>query len=295
MKIVRDPARTEPCVLVLGMFDGVHRGHQALLMQGVERSRALGIPLNVCTFEPHPLAVLRPQAAPQRLTTQTERAQLMAGFGVDSLCVMTFTHALADQEPEAFMAEMTARFSPQVVVCGFNFTFGRRGRGNGDALRDYGAAHGFEVVIVPEVVLEGATVSSTRIRALLDAGSMPEAARLMGHAYTLTGRVRTSGSIVAGQSDMTVTRSKALPAPGLYACYLTVGGQNYPAMAELPADSRRVAVIPLDSLLMLHERRVRLTFMKQLRRAMSFGSSNDEQAQRRTDAAAARTFFFEME
>lgn len=268
MKIIRDPAQTAPCVLVLGMFDGVHRGHQALLMQGVTLAEAHGLPLNVCTFEPHPLNVLRPEKAPARLTTQAERAQLMAGFGVDSLCVMTFSHKVADQPPEDFMAQMEAVFSPKYVVCGFNFTFGRRGMGTGESLRAYGMAHGFETVIVPEVVLEGETVSSTRIRGLLDRGCIREAARLLGHAYTLTGRVQGVGLPTARIAS---PRTKALPAAGCYACFLTVEGQHFPAIARIGADGT-VDVRVLDAMLVLRGRTVRLTFMQ----CLSMDAAADE-------------------
>lgn len=287
MRIIRNPEQTGACVLVLGMFDGVHRGHQALLMRGAALAGEYGLPLNVCTFEPHPLAVLRPELAPARLTTQTERAQLMAGFGVDNLCVMTFTRDVADQVPEDFMADMVRTFAPKCVVCGFNFTFGRAGKGTGDMLRAYGADHGFETVIVPEVILEGATVSSTRIRRLLEAGRIPEVSCLMGHAYTLSGTVKEIDSH-APAAPMTVPRNKALPASGAYACYLTVGGQNYPALAFVDGG---VEVWALDSVLVLKGRQVRLTFMKQLRETPEIADCREQLAR---DAAQARQFFFSI-
>lgn len=281
MKIIRDPRQTAPCVLVLGMFDGVHRGHQMLLMQGVELAERYGLPLNVCTFEPHPLSVLRPGKAPARLTTQTERAQLMAGFGVDSLCVMHFTRRMADQAPEDFMAQMTAVFSPRFVVCGFNFTFGQRGRGTGESLKDFGASHRFETVIVPEVILEGATVSSTRIRALLAAGQVREASRLLGHAYTLATHAAGPGPLPRAHR-LAIPRDKALPAFGLYACYLTLGSQSYPAVVRIGEDG--MTLQPLDSCLRLADHRLRLTFMHYLGADMTADTLN-----------AARAFFFSVE
>lgn len=277
MLLTRETEGLQASVTVLGMFDGVHRGHQALLMQGAALAEAQGLPLNVCTFEPHPLTVLRPDKAPARLTTQAERAQLMAGFGVDSLCVLPFTRRMADQLPEDFMARMVETLAPRTVVCGFNFTFGRRGMGNGETLTAYGATHGFETVIVPEVVLEGATVSSTRIRALLDGGCIREASRLLGHAYTLAGQVAEDGA------HMAVSGKKALPLPGAYACYLTVDGQHYPAVAHIDGGVR---VQVLDGFLPLAGRRIRLTLMDLL--CQKDGTAPAEILRR------ARTFFFSV-
>lgn len=124
MRIIRDPKRLNPCVLVLGMFDGVHRGHQALLMRGDELAQEMVYPLAVCTFQPHPLHVLAPEKEPVMLTTLPEKAAVMQSFGVDGLCVTTFTRARANQSPEDFMAELVEVYAPVVIVCGFNFTFG---------------------------------------------------------------------------------------------------------------------------------------------------------------------------
>ena len=230
MQIVRNPAQTKPCVLVLGMFDGVHRGHQKLLITGNALAEAEGLPLRVCTFSPHPLAVLCPDKAPRMLTTLPERARFMLGFGVDTLCVFPFTRALADEPPEDFVRRMARTFRPRHVVVGFNNTFGRGGRGDGALLTAMGRELGFTTHIVPAVELDGSPVSSTRIRALLAQGDIHGATRLLGHAYTLSGRVmdgkhigRTMGYPTA---NVDAPVRKALPAFGVYACYLTVEGRR---------------------------------------------------------------------
>ena len=216
MRIMRDPGQTEPCVLVMGMFDGVHRGHQQLLMTGAELAERDGLPLYVCTYEPHPLAVLCPEKAPPMLTTLPERARYMTGFGVNTLCVLSFNHQVADQEPEDFVRHMVDVFHPRHVVVGFNNTFGRGGKGNGELMTRMGAALGFETHIVPAVELDGGTVSSTRIRGLLKQGDIHGANHLLGHAYSMSGRVmdgkhigRTMGYPTA---NLDVPKNKALPA-----------------------------------------------------------------------------------
>lgn len=286
MRMIRNPKRTGPCVLVLGMFDGVHRGHQALLMKGRALSSACHLPLNVCTFEPHPLAVLCPDRMPPRLTTQTERAQLMASYGVDNLCVTTFTRALAAQPPEEFVRDMVRIYQPRYVVTGFNFTFGDRGRGNADTLRALQGNYGYETITVPEVVLEGSTVSSTRIRALLKSGQLGQATTLLGHAYTMAGRATVSKQ--QGAASLIVSPGKAMPACGVYACYLTMDGQSYPAMVSVSGDPMTVEAHVLNAkALPMQDKAVRLTFM-------SFRHPASEGDQLARDLADVKAYFAKM-
>ncbi len=307
MRILRDPERVHPCVLVLGMFDGVHRGHQALLMRGGELAQEMNFPLYVLSFEPHPLCVLAPEKAPPMLNTLPEKARIMQSFGVDGLSITTFNRARADQSPEDFMAEMVATYAPVVVVCGFNFTFGKGGAGDGKLLRAYGKKHGFRTVIVPEVLVEGATVSSTRIRKVLSEGDIPLANRLLGTAYTLSGQVeggkqlgRTMGFPTA---NIRYPRHKALPAFGVYDCWLeTSGGAYHPAVVnvgrhptlpegEVTVEAHVLSDEPMD----LYGQRVRLSFMRFQRAETRFDSKEDLQAQIARDVEEARAYFAKLQ
>ncbi|MGN0778585.1 MAG: bifunctional riboflavin kinase/FAD synthetase [Aristaeellaceae bacterium] len=301
MRILRNPTSTRPCVLVLGMFDGVHRGHQRLLMQGVELSEQEHLPLNVCTFEPHPLRVLRPEQAPPLLTTLTERAAIMTTFGVDNLCVHTFNRDMAAQDPEDYLAELVRTYQPRHIVCGFNFTFGKGGQGDGEMLAAYGMVYGYETHIVPEVVLDGATVSSTRIRGLLAQGDIRTANRLLGHAYTLSGRVadgkhigRTMGFPTA---NVTMPRGKALPAFGVYASWLQTADATYPAVMNvgrhptLPEGSVTVEAYVLDACLQLYGKKVRLSLLNFQRPERRFATIDDLRTQIAQDTQACRTYF----
>lgn len=305
MRIIRDPKRLNPCVLVLGMFDGVHRGHQALLMRGDELAQEMVYPLAVCTFQPHPLHVLAPQKEPAMLTTLPEKAAVMQSFGVDGLCVTTFTRERAEQSPEDFMAEMVEIYAPVVVVCGFNFTFGAGGRGNGQMLKEYGKKHGFRTVIVPEVVLDGETVSSTRIRRLLAQGDIHQVNSLLGRGYSISGCVtegkqlgRTLGFPTA---NIVVPPKKALPAFGVYACYLQTSGGVFPAIVNvgrhptLPEGAVTVEAHVMDEFLSLYGRRVRLTFLKYMRPEQKFDSVEALKAQMVQDVAACRDYFAQMQ
>lgn len=304
MRMIRDPRQAGPCILVLGMFDGVHRGHQALLMAGYDLAQRYSLPLNVCTFEPHPLKVLRPELAPPLLTTLTERARLMAGFGVDTLCIHTFNHEVASQEPECFMDEMVSIYRPRHVVCGFNYSFGCGGRGKGEDLVAHGKTHGYEVTIVPAVELLGDTVSSTRIRKLLQVGNIHVATTLMGHSYTLAGRVmngkrigRTMGYPTA---NVNIPEGKALPAFGVYACWMHVEEKTYPAVVNvgrhptLPEGSVTVEAYALDESLSLYGKKVRLTFLNFQRAERRFDSVEELKGQITRDAEEARQYFAMM-
>ena len=306
MKILRDPKRLNPCVLVLGMFDGVHRGHQALLMRGDELAQEMNFPLCVLSFEPHPLCVLAPEKAPPMLNTLPEKARIMQSFGVDNLCITTFDRTRADQSPEDFMAEMVETYAPVVVVCGFNFTFGKGGKGTGRMLREYGKKHGFRTVIVPEVLVEGATVSSTRIRKVLSEGDIPMVNRLLGTAYTLAGRVengkqlgRTMGFPTA---NVKLPRHKALPAYGVYDCWLeTADGAFHPAVVNvgrhptLPEGAVTVeAHVLTETPLDLYGQHVRLSFMRFQRAEVRFDSKDELQAQITRDVEEARAYFAKM-
>ena len=300
MRILRDPALAGPCVLILGMFDGVHRGHQALLMRGAELAEAHELPLVVCTFEPHPLEVLMPDRAPKRLTTPAERAGLMASFGVDDLCVHTFTHELASRTPEAFARMLTEIYQPRYVVCGFNFTFGREGRGNGSLLCAYGAAHGFETCVIPAVEVDGETVSSTRARKALEGGDIRALSRMLGHAWTLTGPAEDAGNI-AGAVRVDGPAVKALPACGVYACYLSLrDGESFRAMVQVSRTTeedspKAVTALLLDERVKLAGETVRLTFMECLRPAKRFDSPEAYTAQLQQDAETAKAFFARIE
>lgn len=170
------------CVAALGTFDGVHRGHAHLIECALKRAREKNLPAAALTFDRHPLSLIRPECAPAALTTLAEKERLLADLGLDVLLEQPFTAEFAAQSAETFLRALCGQLHPAAIVIGYNHTFGQYGRGNADLLRDMAPVLGYEPVVLEPFVLEGAPVSSTRIRALLAEGKRAQAERLVGHA-----------------------------------------------------------------------------------------------------------------
>jgi riboflavin kinase / FMN adenylyltransferase len=178
-------------IVALGNFDGFHLGHQAVVGRAVERARAEGRPASVATFDPHPMRYFRPDSAYFRLTSLDQRERLFAAAGVDSTMVFEFDSDLAGLSAEAFVTErLVAQLGVAGVVTGEDFTFGKGRSGDIPQLRALGELHGFSVDTIAPVQLDGATVSSTRIRDALKAGNPREAARLLTRPYAIEGVVQ---------------------------------------------------------------------------------------------------------
>jgi len=185
------PPRFAGGIVALGNFDGFHLGHQAVVGRAVARARAEGRPALVATFDPHPVRYFRPDAVPFRLTTIEQREALFAAAGADATVVFRFDGDLAALSAEAFVTErLVEALRVGGVVTGEDFTFGRAKGGDAGVLAALGAEHGFSVDTVGAVALEGAPVSSSRIREALRGGDPGEAARLLTRKFTVRGTVQ---------------------------------------------------------------------------------------------------------
>lgn len=182
MKIIKNEREyTGPgAVLALGMFDGVHIGHRALIARAVEMARELGAESMVCTFDRHPRSVLFPENAPTPLMTTDEQLAAFTELGVDWALVKPFTRAFADMEPEAYITSLVWGTYARGIVCGEDYSFGRGGRGNTDMLREMAEEYGFRLEVLDCVRDGGDVVSSTLIRALIADGDTARADRLLG-------------------------------------------------------------------------------------------------------------------
>jgi riboflavin kinase/FMN adenylyltransferase len=213
-------------VVTVGNFDGVHRGHRALIDRALALGAERGIPTVALTFDPHPAAVLRPGTAPGLLQSVAERVAALRAAGLDDVIVRPFDTALAALTPDAFTRDvLVGDLDARAVVVGENFRFGAGARGDVAALRTAGGPLGLEVVAVPLVAEADAVVSSTRLRELLAAGDVAAVAVHLGRPVVLEGEVvrgegrgRTLGIPTA---NVAVDPARARPADGVYACHAT--------------------------------------------------------------------------
>ena len=216
-----------PSVVTVGMFDGVHRGHRALLDRVAAEAAARGLPAGAVTFDRHPLEVLRPDARPPLLTTLDHKVALLGAAGMDFVLVLAFTEELSQVTAEAFAHEvLLGGVGARAIVVGKNFRFGHKAAGDPALLAELGRPRGVEVVAVPLHTGGGEPVSSTRIRAALAGGDVRAAAALLGRAYAVEGTVvrgdgRGGRELGIPTANLAVAGDLALPANGVYAGHLT--------------------------------------------------------------------------
>ena len=221
------PADQPRSVVAIGVFDGVHYGHRAVVGRAVDHAHRLGAPSVVVTFDPHPDEVVRPGTHPVLLSTIDHRCALLAELGVDAVCILPFSREMASLSPEAFVDEvLVSRFHARVVTVGENFRFGHRASGDPETLAELGVARDFTVDAEPLIAGEGGVWSSTYVRGLVRAGDVASAAYSLGRLH------RIEGTVVHGDhrgrelgyptANLATTPHAAVPADGVYAARLVV-------------------------------------------------------------------------
>lgn len=291
-----DPAGT---VVTVGTFDGVHRGHFAVLREIVERARLAGRKSVLVTFEPHPLEVVNPQAAPLLLTSGPERREVLAQTGLDYAVFLRFDRELAQYSPERFVREvLIGRCGMQELVIGHDHGFGRGRSGDVETLRRLGATDGFQVDVVGLVESGGHAVSSTAIRRAVAGGDLRTAAGLLGRPYTVSGRVvpgegrgRSIGVPTLNLGE--VPDRKLLPPDGVYAARVEwAGGRAGGMLNQGPrptvGDARRSLEVHLFGVdADLYGEWVRVEWVERLRDVQRFPSLAALQDQLKQDRARA--------
>lgn len=224
--------------VAIGVFDGVHRGHQAVLRHVTDRASEIDGRAIALTFEPHPLEFLDPDRAPDLLTTIDQRAAVMEECGVEMVGVLPFQQ-IRDLDPTLFAVEiLSIRLNARWLTVGENFRFGRDRKGDADLLHRIGDERGFGVDVVSMVGGESdEVISSTRIRALLAAGDVQGAAALLGRRFELEGPVvhgdARGASIGFPTANLHVPERMAVPANGVYATFAQVAGQRHQAVVNI--------------------------------------------------------------
>ena len=285
MLVIQRNHPAEGRVVALGTFDGVHKGHCALLKNAKELADGYQVPLRVCTFNRHPLEILRPDNPPELLSSIPEKARQMYMIGVNETELIPFDLSTADMEPEAFLDSLRARMDVRAVVAGWNYTFGRKGRGNAELLKENGRKHGYDVLIVPPTTQEdGTVISSSLVRQKLKEGKAEQAAELLGYQYTLTGTVaqgkHEGHRLGFPTANIEPWKRKALPKYGVYTCMIEIEDAILPAVANigiqptLPSGRVTVEAHILDDSPDLYGHKVRLTLLTMIREERRFESVN---------------------
>ena len=302
MKVIQKQHPAGGRVVALGMFDGVHLGHRALLNTAKQYSREHGIPLRVCTFSRHPLEVIRPECTPDQLSTIPEKAVQMYGLGVDEMELMPFDRRTADMEPEAFLEQLRSSMKLCAVVAGWNYTFGKHGKGNASMLLEDGRKHGYDVLIEPPARMDdGTVISSTFVRQKLKDGDIEDVSELLGYDYMLSGTVSHGKHRGQGLGFPTANiepwRKKALPKYGVYTCLLETDTETLPAVVNIgvqptmPSGRVTVEAHVLEESPELYGQKVRISLMKMLREEKRFGSPDELREQITRDREEALRLF----
>src|SRR3712207_2618274 len=217
-----------PTVLTLGVFDGLHLGHQLIIRTVVERARAVAAVPTVITFDPHPRAVLHPEAAPPLLQTFDQKIEAFGVLGVEQTIVIRFTREFAQGAAEEFLQDVVRdRLQAREVYLGRGFAFGRNREGNSGMLRAASERLGFRAEEVPEVRLRGRRISSSRIRTLLAEGRVGQARRMLGRPYGVEGRVvrgRERGRLLGFPTANLQPQNRVIPRGGVYVTATLIDG-----------------------------------------------------------------------
>jgi riboflavin kinase/FMN adenylyltransferase len=290
-------------VVTVGTFDGVHLGHRAILREIERRAETRGLHSVLLTFDRHPLTVVRPEHAPPLLTTPNEKKQILAQFGIDYVAFVAFTRSLSRYTPEEFVrAVLVERLRACELVIGHDHGFGHGRSGDEETLRALGGRYGFEVDVVDGVVVNGAPVSSTRIRRLLSEGRVDAAAGALGRPYSVTGSIvhglgrgRTLGFPTANIAPPTA--DKLLPAEGIYAVRANLRNEICDGLLHLGPRPTFAGSPPTIELFLLDFDRdiygeiVTVEFLQLLRTVRPFDSAAALVEQMRRDEEEAIRFF----
>ncbi len=287
-----------PVCLALGTFDGLHRGHRAVVNAATTAAARREGEAVATTFDPHPVVVIAPPQGPFLLSTIDERIALFASTGIDTLVVVRFDAALREMSAADWLALLQQRFRPAAVVVSSTHTFGRNREGTAASLQAWGASLGIEVRIVPPVTNGGMIISSSSVRDRLRQGDVRTAAAWLGRWYTV------EGPVVAGMgrgkqlgvptANLNVPPEKIVPGEGVYAAYASVDGRTHLAAVNVGVrptfgpGARSVEAHLIDVETDLYGRTVELAFVERLRPERRFPTVDALREQIAMDVSEAR-------
>jgi riboflavin kinase / FMN adenylyltransferase len=289
-----------PVFLAIGVFDGVHRGHQAVISTAARHAEEAGGTAVVVTFDPHPAKILRPQESPRLLTATQHKIALIRALGVSHLLVLKFDRELASTAPVDFVRQLVAAANPLREICvGQEWSFGKNRAGNLALLKQLGAELGFDVVGVEPVTSNGEIVSSTAIRKAVEAGDFASATRMLGREYTILGTVEEGkhlGKSLGFPTANLSAHSEQFPPNGVYAAEGSLEGKTLRGVVNLgvrptieggsPQRVLEFHVVDLDR--DLYGKDIEMRFIRYLRPEQKFENLGALREQIGRDVAEAR-------
>ncbi len=287
-------------VVALGMFDGVHSGHAAIINRAVEIAKKIDGTPAVFTFSNHPLTVLNPENAPPMIGSRGLRREIFAGLGVRLLIEIPFTKDFAAKSPEEFLRLLQEKISPACVVTGPNYTFGRFGKGNGRMLLRECENFGFKAEVLQAVTIDKKIVSSTRIRELIACGELDEANILLGREFTYNSQVvhgdRRGRILGFPTANLEIENNRAMLPNGAYIVDVKIDGKIFPGIANIgnnptfKVERRRLEVFIDNFSGNIYGEEISVSFIKKIRDEKKFSSVKELKEQLTKDLNDARDF-----
>ncbi|KUO52276.1 MAG: hypothetical protein APF76_04370 [Desulfitibacter sp. BRH_c19] len=286
--------------VILGNFDGVHLGHRELIQKSVEQSMNKKGKSIIYTFSPHPEQLLSPDSFSGYITSPNIKEQLLEECGIDILIYHPFSKEFSLKTPEEFIKDYLVRYlKPKKVFVGFNFSFGRGGKGNPAVLSELGKKYNFQTQVEPPVYLNQLPISSSRIRQCLEVGDINLAKSLLGYWPKLEGRV-VSGDKMGRQlgfptANLFINNDIILPKTGVYATYTTLDGEKYKSVTNIgfkptfSAKSLSVEIHILNFTKNLYGENLQISFVQKLRDEKRFTNVNELKQQISFDVNIAKT------
>jgi riboflavin kinase/FMN adenylyltransferase len=286
-------------VVGLGNFDGLHIGHQKLIADLVALAAKVGGTPAVFTFHPHPLAVLKPEKSPPLLLSQEAKQKFFAKLGVEVLLQIPFDRDFARITPEDFVKSVLhEEVGSCGVVIGYNYTFGRYGRGTPALMEELSNVYGFELKVIPPITVEGQPVSSTLIRGLLADGEVTTAAKFLGYYPFVEGEVVTGAKrgrdLGFPTANLNLDQTLLVPANGVYLTKVHIEGETYFGVANIGVkptfntNNRNIEVHLLDFYEDLYGAHIKVSFTRRLRKEKKFASPSELVKQIERDVMEAR-------
>lgn len=294
--------RLHNTAVALGTFDGVHLGHQSIITEAVKLAGQVNGTSVVFTFSNHPLSAINPKHCPPLIITAEEKAARIAALGVDILLTIPFTREFLQLSPREFVKLLTDVLRPAYIVVGPNFTFGYKGAGTPDFLRQGGKENGFEVVVPEALHIGKVMVSSSAIRQLIQKGKMQQAAALLGRPYRITGEVASGdgrGGRIIGFPTANISLSNNLvsPSDGVYAVRVKIGEAAYRGLANVGNNptfhgkERRIEVHILEFTGDIYGQGISVDFLAKIRDERKFDGVESLKAQIAKDVTVAQQYY----